>query len=55
MPYTLPLDRPPPFPSAQAPIVDAEGKPTPAFANWLEAMRQWADRIYAGAVEVEPP
>lgn len=55
MPYTIPLNPPPSFPSAHAPIADAEGKPTPEFVRWMDATREWMDRIYAGAVQVTPP
>ena len=54
MPYTLPLDPVPTFPSTQAKIVDERGVPTREFASWMNAMRDWLERSQQALRQVEP-
>ena len=54
MPYTLPLDPVPTFPSTQAKIVDERGVPTREFASWMNAMREWLTRAQKALEQVEP-
>jgi hypothetical protein len=54
MPYSVPLDQPPTFPSSQAAIVDARGFPTREFATWMNAMREWQERVQKALEQLEP-
>jgi hypothetical protein len=55
MPYTTPLaDLPVSWPSADAPIVDQGGKPTPEFRRLLDQLRRYLGPADAALDEVEP-
>jgi hypothetical protein len=44
----MPVSRDPPImPSPQAPLVDAQGKPTPEFFRFLLALTEWAKAVNA--------
>lgn len=55
MPYTTPLtDLPVSWPSADAPIVDKDGKATPEFRRLLDQMRRYLKPVDAALDQLEP-
>lgn len=55
MPYTTPLREVPPFPSFSGQVANPDGRPSKEWLTWLRDLEDWAEKVQAALVEVEPP